>query len=120
MSDGADRAEFMRQALRVIVGTPDHPLRGLIDPSTGGWASRSPYTPSAETSPPVQAGHTWSRFAGGKDLALQDGFSNQQEGRFVESKGAPVDRGAIEIGRYRSTGIRRRCGRARESSRPAR
>src|SRR5206468_6046475 len=51
-----------------------------------------------EDHPTVQAGHRLSRSAGGDHLAVQDGHSNQLEGRFVETPGNAVQRDAIEIG----------------------
>jgi hypothetical protein len=94
----AGERTFMDQALNVINNTPNHPLAGLVNPDTGTWWARSPYVEGAENHPSVQAGHRTSSFAGGDRLAVQDGYSNQLEGRFVEGRGNPVEREAIEIG----------------------
>jgi hypothetical protein len=94
----AGERTFMDQALNVINSTPNHPLSGLVNPDTGTWWGRSPYVEGAEDHPSVQAGHRTSSFAGGDRLAVQDGHSNQLEGRFVEGRGNPVEREAIDIG----------------------
>ncbi len=95
MSDS--NAAFMEQARKLIAADPNHPLRGLLDAS-GNWLARSPFSEAGGMWPPVQAGHLESRWAGGDRLALQDGFSNQQEGRWVESLKNWVSRDAVEIG----------------------
>ncbi|HJQ03569.1 MAG TPA: polymorphic toxin type 5 domain-containing protein [Jatrophihabitans sp.] len=94
----AGERTFMDQALNIINNTSNHPLSFLVDPETGKWWGRSPYGAAFDDHPTVQAGHRLSRSAGGEHLAVQDGFSNQLEGRVVEGRGNPVQREAIEIG----------------------
>jgi hypothetical protein len=96
----SDNGTFLRQALDVINSTPGHPLSGLVDPSTGKWWAATPFTDAAHQNPAVQAGHVVSKWAGGDQLALQDAFSNQLEGRVVENgRLAYADRGdCVNIG----------------------
>ncbi|NIA00459.1 hypothetical protein F2P46_32815 [Massilia sp. CCM 8734] len=94
---GDPRAVFMEQARKLIVRTPGHPLRNLLD-AEGKWLARFTWTKAGEVSPAIQAGHIKSRWVGGERLALQDAHTNQLEGNVVETQGGWIEREAVDIG----------------------
>src|SRR5262249_23263169 len=68
------RKAAMNRALKMILANPEHPLRFLVNPSTGDWLARS----HLSELPAAQAGHRVSRYIGEPELiGLEEAFPNQ-------------------------------------------
>jgi hypothetical protein len=88
-------AKFMDEMLEVILSTPNHPLKKLVNETTQDWNSRQKY--SQETT--VQAGHLTSLHSSAVErLALEDSTFNQWSSNKGETQGAVFLKEAIEIG----------------------
>lgn len=91
------RAKFMKIQLNTILAAPNHPLRFLVDETTGQWKSRQLYSQEIG----VQAGHTQTR--AGLDshqpetLAVEDALDNQMDSRTTESRGGFIEKAVINI-----------------------
>ena len=91
----------MRRALKMILADPEHPLRFLVNPSTGDWMARS----HLSELPAVQGGHKVTRYTGEPEfIGIEEAFLNQltnwkgETGRrawwdkeFIDVKGIPVE-----------------------------
>jgi RHS repeat-associated protein len=90
----SSRGVFMDRMLRLIRGTPGHPLKFLVHPETGRWRARS----HLSEEPGVQAGHLTSRHSGAPErFALEDAFMNQVSNWRGETQGAIFRKPAVDI-----------------------
>jgi hypothetical protein len=93
-NDGALRKRFIDDCAREIAAQKGHPLKKLLDPTTGGFKGRSVRSPLVS----VHAGHTISRFSGAAPyFALEDPALNAFW-NVGESVGAVFMKPAVVIG----------------------
>lgn len=91
----SSREAFMNKSLRTITNDPSHPLRFLVDPTTGKWRARL----DSSDLPSVQAGHRISRHSGAPErFSLEDATFNQVSNWRGETQGAIFVKEAVDIG----------------------